>query len=363
MGNCATVAAAQCEFGGGKRSMLPDSFSNEDHLDEFMSTPSEELVRLMGRLDGDILILGIAGKMGHTLGRQALRAIQIAKVEKRVIGVSRFTNPQSRKKIESYGISTVSCDLLDPGAVADLPDAENVVFMAGRKFGTEGNEHLTWAMNCDLPAICSRRYRHSRIVVFSTGCVYPPASPADGGCTEAQKPKPVGEYAMSCLGRERIFEHYSALFGTKIAIARLNYAVDMRYGVLRDIADRIAGGIAVDLTVPAFNVIWQGDATDHILRLLEHCSTPPFVINITGSEQISTRTIATELSDLMDVPVTLPDTEGDIALLSDSTKSASLLGPPRIAMETMVRWTAKWVSAGGPSLEKPTHFEVMDGKF
>ncbi|MBT3271875.1 MAG: NAD-dependent epimerase/dehydratase family protein [Spirochaetales bacterium] len=343
--------------------MIPDYIENESQLDDIMSTPSAGLIEMMKRLSGDIMILGIAGKMGHTLGRQAVRAIEEAGVQKKVIGVSRFSDSSMKEKIGNFGIENIGCDLLDPGQVEELPLAENVIFMAGRKFGTGGNEHFTWAMNTTVPAICARKFKSSRIVAFSTGCVYPLISPESGGSREVDSVGPVGEYSMSCLGRERVFEHYSTVFGTRAALVRLNYAIDMRYGVLYDIASKIINDGTADLTVPDFNAIWQGDATDQILRVLEHCDSPPFIINVTGPEQVSTREAALKLAELMGVDVDLQESTNKLALLSNSSIACALFGNPRISMDTLIRWTAHWVKNGGSSLGKPTHFEVKDGKY
>ena len=343
--------------------MLPETIKNEDMLDELMSRPSAGLVQMMDRLEGDIMVLGIGGKMGHTLGRQAVRAVEASGVKRRIIGVSRFSDHRQRDRIESTGVHTVACDLLNPGETASLPDAPNIIFMAGRKFGTGGNEHLTWAMNAVVPANVARRFSRSRIVVFSTGCVYPLVPVSAGGCTESDPVDPVGEYSISCLGRERIFEYYSKTAGTPVSIVRLNYAIDMRYGVLHDIAGSIAATGIVDVSVPAFNAIWQGDATDQILRTLEYCHSPPFILNVTGPEQLCTKQVARELSDLMNRPVDFPGEEEPVALLSDSSKACALFGCPSVPIQTLVRWTADWVEKGGVSLDKPTHFQVRDGRF
>lgn len=344
-------------------SMLPKTIEDVNQLDDLMSKPSAALVEMMKRLDGDVMVLGIGGKMGHTLGRQVMRAIVAAGITRRIIGVSRFSDRHQRTLIEESGVETIQCDLLDPNQVAQLPDAKNIVFMAGRKFGTGGNEHLTWAMNTVVPAIVARRFHRSRIVVFSTGCVYPLVNPANGGCAETEPADPVGEYAVSCLGRERIFEHFSRTFGTPVSIIRLNYAIDMRYGVLHDIARSIIVSGSADISVPAFNAIWQGDATDQILRSLDHCNSPPFVLNVTGPEQLSTKTVALKLSRLLCREVTFKGPEGSAALLSDSAKARSLFGQPSVSSDTLIAWTADWVKNGGASLEKPTHFEVDNGKF
>jgi nucleoside-diphosphate-sugar epimerase len=343
--------------------MLPEYFSTEAHLDDVMTEPSAALVEMMGRIRGDIMVLGIGGKMGYTLGRQAVRAIELAKTGRRVLGVSRFSASSQRTKIESAGIETLACDLLDPDAIDELPDVPNIIFMAGRKFGTGGSEHLTWAMNSVVPSLVARRFAGARIVVFSTGCVYPLVRLADGGCSESHPVGPVGEYSMSCLGRERVFEYYSRKSGTPMSIARLNYAIDLRYGVLHDIASSIHQTGTVDLSVPAFNAIWQGDATDQILRMLEYCESPPSILNITGPEQVSTRQVARDFARAFGRDVDIPNSEGGIALLSDSSRAARVFGLPRVPMESLIRWTTEWIARGGASLGKPTHFEVNDGKF
>ena len=343
--------------------MLPESFRGESHFDDVMTEPSAALVEMMGRIKGDIMILGIGGKMGYTLGRQALRAIRRAESGGRVVGVSRFSDSSQRTKIENAGIETLVCDLLDPDAMKALPDMPNIIFMAGRKFGTGGSEHLTWAMNSVMPSLVARRFSSARIVVFSTGCVYPLVDPIDGGCSETDPVGPVGEYSMSCLGRERVFEHYSREAGTPVSIARLNYAVDLRYGVLHDIAASVYRTGTADLSVPAFNAIWQGDATDQILRMLEYCESPPTILNITGPEQVSTKHVAEEFSRAFGKELQVRSPVGGTALLSDASRAASLFGHPRVSMERMIQWTAAWIADGGVSLGKPTHFEVSDGRF
>ena len=328
-----------------------------------MSEPSEHLVDAMKRISGDIVILGIGGKMGYTLGRQAKRAADAAGIDKRIIGVSRFSDASIKDKIESCGIETIQCDLLDIDAVKDLPDSENVIFMAGRKFGTTGSEDMTWAMNVLLPGNVVYRYRDSRIVAFSTGCVYPFVKISSGGSREEDPVDPVGEYSVSCLGRERVFQYASGTYGTKITLIRLNYAIDMRYGVLFDIASKVYEAGVVDVSVPAFNAIWQGDATDHILRSVEYCDNPPFVLNVTGPETMSTLSTAEAFAKLFDRPVEPVGESNGTALLNNATKSHELFGYPRIPMGTMIRWTADWIRRGGPSLGKPTHFDSNDGQF
>ncbi len=343
--------------------MLPEFIESEQQLDELMSRPHPGVVEMMSRLSGDIMILGIGGKMGHTLGRQTVRAIDDAGVSKRVIGVSRFSDDEAKKKIEESGIETIACDLLDPEAVERLPEVENIVFMAGRKFGTEGAEHLTWAMNTTVPSLTALRFRNSRIVAFSTGCVYPLVGMETGGSLESDPPGPVGEYAMSCLGRERIFEYASSSYGTRVTLIRLNYAIDMRYGVLHDIASTLMEKKTADVSIPSFNAIWQGDACSHILQTLEYCGTPPFILNVTGPETVSTGRAAERLAGLMGIEAEIPDPTVHTALLANASGAFSLFGYPTVTMDTMMRWTAEWIKRGGSSLDKPTHFEVRHGKY
>ena len=256
---------------------------NEEELDLMLSEPSAATVELMKRLDGDIAILGIGGKIGASLGRMAVRAIKQAGVQKKVFGISRFSEPANQQKLAALGLEVIACDLLDRKMVNDLPQAKNIIFMAGRKFGTSGGgEMLTWTMNTIVAANVAEHYRNSRIVAFSTGCVYPLATPSSGGCTEAIRPEPVGEYAQSCLGRERIFEFYAAQHRVPTLLLRLNYAVDLRYGVLFDIADNIRNGLPVSNSVGNFNAIWQGDVNNWTLLSLEHCTSPANILNVTG---------------------------------------------------------------------------------
>ncbi|UCH36768.1 MAG: NAD(P)-dependent oxidoreductase [Armatimonadota bacterium] len=318
---------------------------------------------MMRRLDGDIMVLGIGGKIGHTLGGAAVRAINQAGVKKSVHGVDSFPEPGARERIEGLGVVPMTCDLLDPVAVAKLPRADNIIFMAGRKFGTSGDEELTWAINALVPAHVAAHFTASRVVAFSTGCVYPFVAPETGGSVESDAPAPVGEYAQSCLARERVFEYYSKKNGTPVCLFRLNYAIDLRYGVIHDIARRVWQGEPVDLTVGCFNCIWQGDAANQALLCLELCASPAAAINITGPETVSVRSVAEECARIMGKPVTFTGEEGATAYLSNAAKAAALFGPPRVPLAHMIRWTAEWIVAGGRSYDKPTHFEVTTGKY
>jgi nucleoside-diphosphate-sugar epimerase len=342
---------------------IPALISDVAHLEELLSDPSPAAVEAMRRVGGDLVVLGVAGKMGPTLARMARRAMDAAGVSHRVIGVSRFTTADQQRALEAHGIETIRCDLLDEAALARLPDAANVIFMAGRKFGSTGDEPLTWAMNAHLPALVSRRYRQSRIVAFSTGNVYGLTRRGRGGSREEDPPAPVGEYAMSCLGRERMFEYFSREDQTPVAILRLNYAVEMRYGVLADLAGRILRREPVDLAMGYVNVIWQADANAMALAALEHTTTPPLIVNIAGPEELSVRSLCTELGRRLNVDASFVNREAEDALLSDGTRGWTLFGRPRVDAAQLLAWTAGWVGRGGESLGKPTHFESRAGRF
>jgi nucleoside-diphosphate-sugar epimerase len=358
--------------------MLPDTIPDIDTLEALLSEPPASLVETMKTIEGDVVILGVAGKMGPTLARMAKRASDLAappaggRSRRRVIGVARFSDASQEAALRTHGIETVRADLLDEAALDRLPDAPNVIFMAGRKFGSTGGESLTWAMNVHLPTLVCRRYSTSRIVVFSTGNVYglTPARASSeasaagvSGSVETDMLRPVGEYAMSCLGRERMFEHFSVTRGTPTSIVRLNYAVEMRYGVIADLARRIAAGETIDVTMGYYNVIWQGDANAMAIASLAHASSPPFVFNLAGPEELSVRATCEELARLMGRTVTFTGREAADALLSNGTRGWTLFGRPRVDASRLIAWTAEWIARGGASLDKPTHFESRDGKF
>ena len=334
-----------------------------EQLDDALSLPHDSLVQSLAKLDGDILVLGVAGKMGPTLACMAKRASEQAGVARRVIGVARFANNAERQKLDTWGIETIKADLLNEQEVAELPDAPNVVFMAGMKFGSTGSESLTWAMNAVVPAIVSSRYRDSRIAAFSTGNVYGLVPVSDGGSVENAPLNPTGEYAMSCLGRERVFEHFSRTHGTPMSIIRLNYACELRYGVLVDLATRIKNGQPIDLTMGSFNVIWQADANAHALASLADCDTPPFVVNVTGPETLNVREVSNKLAERMKLPVTLTGKESPTALLNNASLSHIRYGKPETSIDELLNNVADWVSQGGDSLAKPTGFEIRNGKF
>ena len=334
-------------------------------LDDALSTPRDATIAALRATPGDIVILGAGGKMGPTLARMAARAAAEADGanRRRVIAVSRFSSGEAVDALHAAAVETVRCDLLDRDAVAQLPDAPNVIYMAGQKFGTSDAPSRTWMQNVVVPATCAERYASSRIVAFSTGNVYPLTPPSSGGARESDTVGPVGEYAASCVGRERVLEHYSATRGTLVAIARLNYAIDLRYGVLVDIAAAIAQGRPVPLAMGHVNVIWQGDANRVALELLPHASSPPLVVNVTGSETIGVRAVAGELAHRMKRDVTFTGTEAPNALLSDSSLMRKLVGPASMPLGTLLDWVADWVGSGRPLLGKPTGFEKRDGAF
>ena len=323
-------------------------------LEEELSRPAPEDIALMESLDGDLMVLGAAGKMGPSLVRRARRAANEAGVNRRMFAISRAV----REQID--GVEAIACDLMDREQLARLPDCANVIFLAGRKFGSTDNQALTWASNVLVPALVAERFRNSRIVALSSGNVYPLA-PAP--CSEETPPGPVGEYAQSVLGRERMFEYFSHRYGTPVALIRLNYAIDLRYGVLLDIGERVRHQRPVPLAMACVNVIWQGDANSYCLRALALASSPPRVLNVTGGETLSVRSIAERFGALFGIAPIFDGTEAPTALLSDSTLCRRLLGPPGVSSERMIEMTAEWIRAGRPTLNKPTHFEVRDGAF
>jgi nucleoside-diphosphate-sugar epimerase len=327
---------------------------NEAQLDELLSRPYEG-----DNLNGDLLILGAGGKMGPTLALRARRAAE----KTRVIAVARFTSESAAHQLERAGIEIIRADLLEPGALARLPDAPNVIFMAAMKFGTTGAEHLTWAMNTFLPGLVAERFRKSRIVAFSTGNVYPLVPVRGGGATEDTTAAPVGEYAQSALGRERMFEYGSHKYGTPVATLRLNYAVEMRYGVLVDIGRKVFAREPVDVTMGFVNVIWQGDANSVCLRSFGRCSSPPYILNLAGVETLSVRDLASEFGKRFGIEPAIRGQEADTALLSNSGRMVADFGKPHVSVAEMIDWIAAWIQSGGASHGKPTHFETRDGRF
>jgi nucleoside-diphosphate-sugar epimerase len=338
---------------------LPDRFEDIGQLEEVMSRPSDALVAELRRVPGDIMVLGVGGKMGPTLARMARRAAP----GKRVIGVARFSQAGLREELTAHGVECIEADLLSRDALAALPDAANIVFMAGRKFGSTGSEWLTWAMNAHVPALVAERFAKSRIVAFSTACVYPFTSTAGEGAAEDMPPTaPSGEYANSCVARERMFEHFSHAHRTPGRLLRLSYAIDMRYGVLHDVAQKVLHRQAIDLAMGHANIIWQGEANDWALRSLAHCETPTAPLNLSGPK-ISIRDVAQALGQRLGIEPVLRRQEAPTAWLVDCSKAFSLFGPPQVSLNRMLDWTADWVQRGGASLDKPTHYEARDGKY
>jgi nucleoside-diphosphate-sugar epimerase len=309
-----------------------------------------------------VLVLGAGGKMGPSLARRVRRAFDAAGMKRRVIAASRFSEPGLADALERDGIEAVPCDLLDPHSFERLPPAGDVLYLAGRKFGSADRPDLTWAHNTLIPAHAARRFAASRIVVFSTGNVYPLVDASSAGSRESDPPGPVGEYAQSCLGRERVFEHFSREKGTPCLLFRLNYATDLRYGVLADIARKVWGGEPVDLTVPKVNAIWQGDANSYAFRALGRAQSPPAILNVTGAS-IAVRDAARRFACRFGREARLAGEEGALALLSDASRCRELLGEPEVTLDRLVEWTASWVEAGGRDLGRPTKFERSDGRF
>ncbi len=334
----------------------------EDELDTVLSIPQPATVDMVARADDDFMILGIGGKMGPTLGKMIVRAAQEAGVKRKVYGVSRFSDPSTAAKLESWGISCISCDLLNPEQVAGLPRVGNVIYMAGRKFGQIGTDYLYWAVNAVAPGIVARHFRDSRIVVFSTGSIYDLWPSESEGPTENDTFRSLGEYANSCLARERIFEYYSRTEGTKILQYRLNYAIDLRYGVLYEIGRQVFEDQPISLEMGCANVIWQGDANNIAIRCLEKTSAPPAILNVTGGK-IRIRDIASRFGELYGKKPLFRGEESNTALLSNAALLKNLFGEPPTPVDTMIRWIANWIERGGATLGKPTHFQTRDGHF
>lgn len=345
-------------------STLPDTISTDEQLDELLSRPTPEVVEALGRLSGDIILLGVGGKMGPTLARMAVRASAEAGMKRRVIGVSRFTDSRSEKQLQGWGVETLRCDLLEPDQVARLPDAANVVAMSALKFGSSDRKALTWGMNVYVPTLICRRYAGSRIVAFSTGNVYGLSDVRLGGSRETDPVNPVGEYAMSTLGRERMYEYFAKATSTPTTIVRLNYACELRYGVLADVARRVFAGEPVDLNMGCFNAVWQGDANAAVLRSFhEFCSPEALVYNLAGPETLSVRRVAEYFAERFQTAAKFSGLESSDALLSNGQWAHRYFGYPKVPVGEVMRWVADWILAGGRSFDKPTHFEARDGAY
>jgi len=342
---------------------LPPTIANIDQLEDLLSRPTLAVIETMGRLEGDLIILGVGGKIGPSLARMARRASDAAGTPRRVIGVSRFSTPGLQQQLQSHGLETIGCDLLDREQLASLPEVPNVLYLAAMKFGTTGQEASTWARNAYLPGLICEKFRRSRIVAYSTGNVYPLSSIDRDGSVETDLPDPVGEYAMSCLGRERIFTYFSQTWKIPTVLIRLNYATEMRYGVLVDVAQKVMAGEPVDLTMGYLNAVWQGDSNAMTLQALEHAASPPLVVNVAGPQTLSVRRVAEELGRLLHKPVRFAGCEAPDALLSNAGLAYRLFGHPRVDEQQLIRWIADWQRRGGTTLGKPTHFEVRNGQY
>jgi len=341
------------------RDNLPKAITDIAALDDLLCRPSQALIDDLKKVNGDIMILGVAGKMGPTLAGLA----KAASPGRRVIGVARFSEPGVETWLKTRGIETIHCDLLDETAIKALPKTQNIIFMAGRKFGAEGDLSLTWAMNAHVPALVAQAFAGSRIVAFSTGCVYPFVPVNGNGSGEDMAPNPPGEYAQSCVGRERMFEYFSRKFSTPGRLFRLNYAIDMRYGVLHDIASKVLAGKPIDVSLGHVNFIWQGDACAQALRCLAHCETPTSPINVSGREILRVRDLAAKLGARLGREPIIVGAEEPTAWLTDTSQAVKLFGLPIVDTAQLIAWTADWVARSMPSLGKPTKYEVRDGRY
>ncbi|MFY4774786.1 NAD-dependent epimerase/dehydratase family protein [Metabacillus sp. RGM 3146] len=334
-----------------------------EELEDKLSEPSDILVEDISRIKGDLLIIGAGGKMGPSLVKLAVRAIRKAGLQKKVTAVSRFQKGTLKEELELSGANVISADLLDDSQIEGLPDTPNIIYMAGNKFGTTGNEHFTWAMNAYVPGRVAEKFRNSSIVAFSTGNVYPLTSVGRGGAFETMQPNPIGEYAQSCLGRERILEYFSRKYEIPMVFFRLNYANDLRYGVLLEIAKSVKNHLPIDLSMGHVNVIWQGDANELAIRSLLHASSPPAVLNITGPETVSVRFAAEYFGEKFQTSPHFVGEEQETALLSNASKANQLFGYPKVPLFNMMDWTAKWLLEDGILLDKPSHFQERKGAF
>lgn len=337
---------------------------NEDELNEILTTPSAGLIGDIVKIDGDIMVLGAGGKMGPDICLLAKKAFDAAGIQRKIYAVSRFSNSDVVKRLEDQGVTVIAMDLMTPGAMETLPDCKNIIYMAGKKFATNGNEYQTWGMNSWLPCITAQRFSKSNIVVFSSGNLYPKVPTSSGGATEETPTDPIGEYCMSCLARERTFEYAARTFGTRVTLMRLNYAIDLRYGVLHDIAQTILHDRPVDLAaMPSFNCIWQADANEAAIRLLLHTSDKVNIVNVTGPETAGVKTTALMLAKALGREVKFAGEEAQTAFLSNAGKMYTLFGYPSVSLDTMIEYQANWLLNGGRSLGKPTHFEERNGNY
>jgi nucleoside-diphosphate-sugar epimerase len=334
-------------------------FNNEIELKDFLSEPSDAARETLIQAKGDFMVLGAAGKMGPTLCQLLKKAVP----ERNVFAVSRFSDTSVQEDLENSGIQVISADLSERKSYADLPQIPNVYYLVGMKFGSTGNESLTWAMNAYVPALVCEHFRSSRIVALSTGNVYPFTPVTLGGAMEMIPPDPKGEYAQSCLGRERIFEYFSQKYNIPVVNIRLGYANEPRYGIIVDITQKILKGEPIDLTMGNVNLIWQGDANDIIARAISITQVPANVLNLSGPETVSIRFLATTIANILKCEVTFIGSEEPTALLFNSAKCFEHFGYPRTSLMTMLRWIVDWSASGKTIHNKPTKFQVRDGKF
>lgn len=333
-------------------------------IEKKMNTASDALIQDVKRIEGDIIILGVSGKIGYNLSALLMDALTKAGIKKRVYGVARFSGGQkSRQALEDLGITTLVADFMDEAALKNLPQVENVIYMVGYKFGSTGNEAYTWALNSYLPGRIAEIYKNSKIVSFSTGCVYPLVDVRHAAPSEEMAPDAVGEYAQSCLGRERIFEYFAETHKTPTVIYRLNYAIDVRYGVLVELAKAVYEERPIDVTMGSVNVIWQPDASEMAIRSLLHTTVPANILNITGPETLSIRWIAERFAFIMKKEVEFIGEEAPTALLNNASKSHELFGYPNTTAREMIDIVATWVMEDGTLIDKPTHFQEREGKY
>jgi nucleoside-diphosphate-sugar epimerase len=339
--------------------MIDVSELDENKLEDILSEPTEATKKVVAGLNGDIVVLGAGGKMGPTLAMM----LKKASPKKRIYAVSRFSDKAARSRIEQTQIETIEADLLDESHYRKLPDVENVFYLAGMKFGTTGNQPLTWAMNSYMPALVAKHYKNSQIVAYSTGNVYPLVDIASSGATEATIPEPIGEYAQSCLGRERMLEYFSQIYNTPVTLIRLNYANEPRYGIIVDLTSKILNDEPIDLTMGAVNLIWQRDANDYIIQAITLAKSPPAVLNVTGADTVPIKILAEQIGKVLDKNPKFVSQEAPSALLSNASYCHNRFGPPQTTLEQMIAMITKWVAAGKKTLNKPTKYEIRDGKF
>lgn len=344
---------------------MPKTPTTDHEIENLLSQPTAGAIAAVRALDGDYMVLGVGGKMGVSLAVMLRKSLDMAGNRAKVYGVSRFSRPEVKAELENFGIIPVACDLADADQVARLPDAANVQYLAGQKFGTDSAPDETWIQNTVVPSLVAQKYRSSRLVVFSTGCVYPfmPTGGTHRGATEATPVAFLGEYASTCVGRERVFTHYSRKYGTKQLMLRLNYAVELRYGVLVDLATRVLAGEPIDLSMGYFNMIWQGDACARAIQCFSHVSSPPKLLNITGMEKLSIREVAEHIGVILSRTPQFTGVPAEAAWIADASESVRLFGPTTVSLEAMMQMVADHVRSGGKLLGKPTHFETRDGKF